>query len=413
MKMAEILEGRVEKGAEVQIEGKIVEVLPTAKLGEETYERLVLEDGTGRLTVVVRVTPYYFFPGDVLRVKGVVKPCFYMTRMTCLETTAEGIEFVKEYRIPLNRRESVSSLGPFKLMALLAFTRLDEYLIDVILDTQLDPLRIAEEADKSERLDCLIELLGGMTLYSVFVRSVEAAKVAETAILLIKPKVSDQKLLGKLELMESFLRAILEDQGFRHVIEPVPVPPIEEVGTELTPEDREAVGPLAQRATEMVKELIHAEGPHLVVVDLPDESPMEGRSLAKLIASEAQAKLLLVSAHAMRENMEGVVTELKALADSLRGPAVVYLEGVEFMLPTDLIKSAMNADLASAFDSFTEEVIEVLRRLSSRPEVVVLAGTISPAMVSSRLLSAAQGKLSMREEEAEKKEDVGMPPYLG
>ncbi len=413
MKIAEILEGKVEKGTEVQIEGKIVEVLPTAKLGEETYERLVLEDGTGRLTIVVRVTPYYFFPGDVLRVKGVVKPCFYMIRMTCLETTAEGIEFVKEYRIPLTRRESVSSLGPFKLMALLAFTRLDEYLIDVILDTQLDPLLIAEEAGKSERLECLIELLGGMTLYSVFIKSVEAAKVTETAILLIKPKVSDQKLLGKLELMESFLRAMLEDQGFRHVIEPVPVPPVEEVGTELTPEDRKVVGPLIQRATEMVKELIHAEGPHLVVVDLPDESPMEGRSLAKLIASEAQAKLLLVSVHAMRENMEGVITELKALADSLRGPAVVYLEGVEFMLPTDLIKSAMSADLASAFDTFTAEMIEVLERLSSRPEVIVLAGTISPAMVSSRLLSVAQRKLSMREEEAEKKEDVGMPSYLG
>ncbi|MDK2464676.1 MAG: hypothetical protein QI223_07890, partial [Candidatus Korarchaeota archaeon] len=282
-----------------------------------------------------------------------------------------------------------------------------------ILDTQLDPLRIEEEADKSESLECLIELLGGMTLYSVFIRSVEAAKVAETAILLIKPKVSDQKLLGKLELMESFLRAMLEDQGFRHIVEPVPVPPIEEVGTELTPEDREAVGPIVQSAADMVKELIHAEGPHLVVVDLPDENPMEGRSLAKLIASEAQAKLLLVSVHAMRENMEGVVTELKALADSLRGPAVVYLEGVEFMLPTELIKSAMSADLASAFDTFTAEMIEVLERLSSRPEVIVLAGTISPAMVSSRLLSVARKKLSMREEEAEKKEDVGMPPYLG
>ncbi len=413
MKIAEILGGKVEKGTEVQVEGKIVEVLPTAKLGEETYERLILEDGTGRLTVVVKVTPYYFFPGDILKVRGVVKPCFYMTRMTCLETTAEDIEFAKEYRVPLARRESVSSLGPFKLMALLAFTRLDEYLIDVILDTQLDPLRIAEEADKSERLECLIELLGGMTLYSVFIKSVEAAKVTETAILLIKPKVSDPKLLGKLEVMESFLRAMLEDQGFRHVIEPVPVPPVEEVSTELTPEDRKVVEPLAERAGEIVKELIQVEGPHLVLVDLPDENPMEGRSLAKLMASEAKAKLLMVSVHAMRENMEGVISELKSLADSLRGPAVVYLEGVEFMLPTDLIKSVMGEDLASSFDAFTAEMIEVLERLSSRPKVIVLAGTISPAMVSSRLLSVARRKLSMREEEAEKKEDVDMPSYLG
>ncbi len=411
VKIADILEGRVERGTEAQIEGKIVEVLPTAKLGEETYERLILDDGTGRLTIVVRVTPYYFFPGDVLRVRGTVKPCFYMTKMTCLETTAEDLEFVSEYRVPLARRESMSTMGPFKLMALLAFTRLDDYLIDVILDTELDPLKIAEEAERSERLDCLIELLGGMTLYSVFIKSVEAAKITETAILLVKPKVGDPRLLGKLELMESFLRAMLEDQGFRHVIEPVPVPPVEEVEPRLSPEEMEAIRPLAEGASEVVKDLIHAEGPHIVVVDLPDEDPMEGRRLAKLIASMAKARLLLVSVHAMRNNMDGVISELRALAGSLKGPAVVYLEGIEFMLPTYLLKSAMSSEMASSFDAFTSEVIQMLERLSSRPEVLVLAGTISPAMVSSRLLSVARKKLAMKAEESE--EESEMPPYMG
>jgi len=35
----------------------------------------------------------------------------------------------------------------------------------------------------------------------------------ETLILLVKPKVGDPRLLRELELMESFLRAILEDLG--------------------------------------------------------------------------------------------------------------------------------------------------------------------------------------------------------
>jgi len=383
------------------------------RLGDETYERLVVEDDTGRITVVVKVTPFYFFPGDVIRVRGVVKPCFYMVQSTCLETDPDGIEFVKEYRVPLTQREAFSELGPFKLMSLLMASRLDANLIDLVIDTGLDPLKIAREAERPEKLARVVELLSGMTFYSVFARSIEAAKVAETVLLLIRGKASDPKLLAKLELMEEFLRALVEDQGFKYAIEPIPTPPVQETDTHLSKEEAKLVHPVVEKLSRAIAKLRGESGPGLVLVDLPDDDPLRGRSLAKLVASKADAKLYVVKVDAIRSNFKGVLTELSSLADTIKGPAVVYIEGVEFLLPTDLIKTTMDAETSKAFDAFAAEVTQTLKELSSRPSVLVLAGTISPAVVSSRLLSAAELKVVMKKEEAEAKEEKKdeIPPY--
>ena len=55
-KIGEITSGEIPRGEEVEIEGKIREVLPTVRLGQEMYERLIVEDDTGTVTVVVKVT---------------------------------------------------------------------------------------------------------------------------------------------------------------------------------------------------------------------------------------------------------------------------------------------------------------------------------------------------------------------
>ena len=75
-----------------------------------------------------------------------------MTQAACVEADPDGIEFVKEYRIPLTQREILSKLGPFKLMSLLMFSRLDAELIDLIIDTRLDPLKLAREAEQPRGL---------------------------------------------------------------------------------------------------------------------------------------------------------------------------------------------------------------------------------------------------------------------
>ncbi len=412
-KIGEITSGEIPRGEEVEIEGKIREVLPTVRLGQEMYERLIVEDDTGTVTVVVKVTPFYFFPGDVIRVKGVVKPCFYMTQAACVEADPDGIEFVKEYRIPLTQREILSKLGPFKLMSLLMFSRLDAELIDLIIDTRLDPLKLAREAEQPKRLERIVELLSGMTFYSVFVRDVGAAKVTETALLLIKGKVTEPKLLGKLELMEYFLRAIVEEQGFRYAIEPVPMPPIQEVDTRISEEEAKQVHSIVETLSSAIAKLRGGSGPGLVLIDLPDEDPLKGRALAKLVASKAHAKLYVVNVDAIRTNFETVVMELTSLASTLTGPAVVYIEGVEYLIPTDLIKLTMDAESGSAFDTLATKVTETLKKLSSRPNVLVLAGTISPAVVSSRLLSAAELKVAMKEEARAEEEEGEMPSYVG
>jgi len=148
MSAADVVEGRLSKGARVRLEGRVTQLLPVFRMGELTYERFLLEDDTGRVTVIAPASEVLLLPGDEVRVEGRVRPCPYAPSMNCLETRAEEVELLGWRWADPAHREGLLTRGAFNVKILLHMTSLDEEVIRGVMETELDPMRIREAFER-------------------------------------------------------------------------------------------------------------------------------------------------------------------------------------------------------------------------------------------------------------------------
>ncbi len=403
MRVKDIVEGSVPVGSEVELEGTITDILPSFSLGDIVYERFSLEDGTGRLTVILPTTPKYFLPDDRVRVRGRARPCPYAPSVTCLETSGDDIDILEWKWIEPRFREEAARKGAFNVNALLQITKFDRELIKGVVETGLDPLKIREkfEEDLSSGRDVryLVDTLAAMTMYAVFLRDLPAADVVKTTLYLLSNlDIPDGerrvlKVLGEmidaLVSREGLAPYISPPEAIQGVVERYPVAEEDEI------EGLPRLGSLAKRIIEDLKE----GKKEFLIVEISDGSQvMEARKMAEVAAGVAKAKLyyMPISSLSSAEGMGQVISDLKSIVEGIKPDekVIFYMEGVEILAPSERMMEMMKLDPQAvlAAMAFKADLMKTLESLLEK--AVVVSVTSSKVLIDDELASKAAQVIS-------------------
>ncbi len=403
MRVKDIVEGSVPVGSEVELEGTITDILPSFSLGDIVYERFSLEDGTGRLTVILPTTPKYFLPDDRVRVRGRARPCPYAPSVTCLETSGDDIDILEWKWIEPRFREEAARKGAFNVNALLQITKFDRELIKGVVETGLDPLKIREkfEEDLSSGRDVryLVDTIAAMTMYAVFLRDLPAADVVKTTLYLLSNlDIPDGerrvlKVLGEmidaLVSREGLAPYISPPEAIQGVVERYPVAEEDEI------EGLPRLGSLAKRIIEDLKE----GKKEFLIVEISDGSQvMEARKMAEVAAGVAKAKLyyMPISSLSSAEGMGQVISDLKSIVEGIKPDekVVFYMEGIEILAPSERMMEMMKLDPQAvlAAMAFKADLMKTLESLLEK--AVVVSVTSSKVLIDDELASKAAQVIS-------------------
>ncbi len=403
MRVKDIVEGSVPVGSEVELEGTITDILPSFSLGDIVYERFSLEDGTGRLTVILPTTPKYFLPDDRVRVRGRARPCPYAPSVTCLETSGDDIDILEWKWIEPRFREEAARKGAFNVNALLQITKFDRELIKGVVETGLDPLKIREkfEEDLSSGRDVryLVDTLAAMTMYAVFLRDLPAADVVKTTLYLLSNlDIPDGerrvlKVLGEmidaLVSREGLAPYISPPEAIQGVVERYPVAEEDEI------EGLPRLGSLAKRIIEDLKE----GKKEFLIVEISDGSQvMEARKMAEVAAGVAKAKLyyMPISSLSSAEGMGQVISDLKSIVEGIKPDekVIFYMEGIEILAPSERMMEMMKLDPQAvlAAMAFKADLMKTLESLLEK--AVVVSVTSSKVLIDDELASKAAQVIS-------------------
>ena len=403
MRVKDIVEGSVPVGSEVELEGTITDILPSFSLGDIVYERFSLEDGTGRLTVILPTTPKYFLPDDRVRVRGRARPCPYAPSVTCLETSGDDIDILEWKWIEPRFREEAARKGAFNVNALLQITKFDRELIKGVVETGLDPLKIREkfEEDLSSGRDVryLVDTIAAMTMYAVFLRDLPAADVVKTTLYLLSNlDIPDGerrvlKVLGEmidaLVSREGLAPYISPPEAIQGVVERYPVAEEDEI------ESLPRLGSLAKRIIEDLKE----GKKEFLIVEISDGSQvMEARKMAEVAAGVAKAKLyyMPISSLSSAEGMGQVISDLKSIVEGIKPDekVVFYMEGIEILAPSERMMEMMKLDPQAvlAAMAFKADLMKTLESLLEK--AVVVSVTSSKVLIDDELASKAAQVIS-------------------
>ncbi|RLG46504.1 MAG: hypothetical protein DRO06_04330 [Thermoproteota archaeon] len=387
--LSEILE-EARPDQEVEFTAKVVEVLPALRRDDVFIDRLVVSDGTATVVLVVEGEPEYFLPGDVIRVRGWIKPCFYAPSQMCVAATGEGVDFVETPTLDLSTRRAMEKrgIGPFKLSSLLMVSKMDSEMLEIALSTELDPARIFARArsllEQGKGVDPVLRAVTAMAIYSVFFRNYHAAQRTEAVVLLLKTLDLDEATRARLDTLEEFLRVLVEEEAFKPVLEAPPEPGIPELlplsieSIRDLPVDLEAV----RSVVSMVRE---ARKPLMIVLETTDLDA--ARRVSRAIAGEAEAEILLVSGKKLMEEAPKVLADLNALPERVTPPAVVVFEIAEFFLPGGIMAKVMPPPIYQKAREFSKEVIQPNIERLMKPGVIVVLVTASRNMLDESVLS--------------------------
>lgn len=412
MRLADLVQGRVAKGTELILEGRITELLPLFSMGGEPYERFILDDGSARITVIMPLSEMLFLPGDRVRLTARVRPCPYTPTVNCLETEAEEVEILDWKWIDLSHRRSEALKGPFNIKVLLHMTRMDEEVIEGIVSTDLDPLRMKEvfeeriEAGKSVR--DLLYTLTAMTMYSVFLRDLSAASMTRIALSLLESLQLPEDFKLALGLLSDMLNTLASREGLapyisppedmRGVIERYPV------ASERELDELPKLGGLARK---IVSELNEGQKVSVLLEFSEPGELQEIRKMAEVVAGLSGSKLLIVNARSLVEEREIVISDLKQILGSKQEKKVIaYMEAPELLFPSESMLDLLGIPQEEKQDLLRtkEEATKSLRELLGG--VCVIAATVSGAMVDPQALGRAS-VVSMKAGEIVK----GIPDY--
>jgi len=392
IKIGELNAKPLRPGEIVEIEGRVTELLPVFTLGTRRYERMVVSDDTGEITVSLPSSPKYFLPGDLLKLKGRVRPCPYMPSEKCIETSAEEIVILEPKWVRPQDRKDLDDLGPFTLFAFLAVTTLDERKMEPILRTRLEPVKIYEEVRKRVELgkdiSDFIELLEAMTLYSVFFRSLSAAEITQNSVIMIRGLDIGDEHKSKLDIMEKFLRALVDVEGFRPYISGPKAGLIETypLGKE---EELDKYGELSNPAIEVVKSLRGEGDLRFMIIQL--EGSIEGirkvREVFELAAGVGGASLLSSTIDTTLEKFQEVIEQLETIPNK-KEKTLLYIEGLEVLVPSNLFISTFVKDPNVAL-KVRMKGLNLLSRILKNSSIVIVAITPSIALVAKEAVEKA------------------------
>ncbi|HIE24236.1 MAG TPA: hypothetical protein EYP68_08430 [Candidatus Korarchaeota archaeon] len=411
VKIGDLLEKVLKTGEIVELEGKVSELLPVFALGTRRYERIVISDDTGQITLVLPSSPKYFLPGDLIKLRGRVRPCPYVPSEVCIETSADDIEILNPKWIRPEDRKELDDLGAFTLFAFLAVTTLDEKKMEPILKTKLESTKIYEEVRKKielgEDVNDFMEILEAMTLYSVFFRSLSAAEATRNSVIMIKGLDIEKEVRSRLDVMEKFLKAVVDVEGFRPYILSPKTGLIETypLGTE---EELRKYEELFGPAMEVVKSL-RGEGDLRFMIIQLEGSLKELEKVRKVIevaAGAGGASLLTSTIDTTLEKFQEVIEQLMRIPER-RERAILYIEGLEILTPSDLFISTFVKDPNVAL-KVRGRSLDLLSKILENPLIVLVAVTPSIALVDKKVVEKADRVVG----EAKKiKKGEGFIPY--
>ncbi len=383
-------------GKEVVLEGRITDLLPFFNMAGDAYERMRLEDETGAIVVVLESSPKYFLPGDVVRVRGRVRPCPYSPMRRCVESSADEIEILEPKWIRPEDRRELDQMGPFSLQVLLHSTSVDEEIMPAILSTRLDPVRMAEEfrsrISAGKGVGDLVDLLAAMTLYSIFFRRLENASVALSTISMVRGMDLPPGVGERLDLLASMLGMLVSQEGLApYVSEPESA----KGAVELYPTPGEVdVSDLPEGVRRLVEEVagdLRGGRGGFFVVEF--DSPEELRALraaARAAAGAAEGRLIYSPVDSLKEDPKEVAKDLDAVARSEGGPTLVYLEGIEVMVPSPLFLKSLPEEFAQAAAGMKHLWEDVLRRLGRKEGLILVVATPNSSLIDPEILKSAK-----------------------
>jgi len=382
MPIEDIVSGKLPRGSQVELEGTVTELLPIFLMGGSSYERFSLDDGTAKITVIMPSTDIYLLPGDRVRVVGRVRPCPYAPAVNCVETEGEYVEIKNWKWIEPSKRRSENRKGPFNMSVLLHMTRLDEEVIRGIVETDLDPVRIRERFEScinsGESYDHLLDMLSAMTMYSIFLRDLDAASSVRMTL-----KLLEALPVGRiLNLLSDMVETLVSREGLapylsgggKGIVERYPV--ADESSLEEVIELKGLTDRLINDINEGKKEFI--------VLEFSKGEELEKiRKVVEIAAGITGSRLLLLYASSVAEETHNVLSEIKETSKNLRGDerVILYLEAPELLFPNEKMLGLLRlpTEALEGASILKSEFSRVFRELSNK--ILIVAATVSSSMI--------------------------------
>lgn len=392
MQVIDVVQGKVARGDQVILEGKIAEILPIFSMGGQKYERFILDDGTGRITVITPESEKLLLPGDEVRVEARVRPCPYAPIVNCIESESDKIEILEWKWIDPAYRKSELSKGPFDIHVLLHMTKLDDKVMEGIISTELDPLKIKECFE--ERLESgksfldLISTLTAMTMYSVFLKDLSAASSTLTALNLIKGLNIPDDVKLTVDMLSDMLGTMVSREGLAPYISP----PKEMKGIiERYPVANELKEiPRLEKLARNILNSIKEGRKEVIIVEFSNREDLEEiRRMAEVVAGLSGSKLLLISAHSLAEEMEDLISDIEELLRTKQENLIIYIEGLELFLPSDILINMVkiSPEAMPTVVKIKEKFARTFKELSGKATIIVT--TVSESFVDSEILKGA------------------------
>ncbi len=382
MLIQDVLKGKIPSGILVELEGKVEEILPSFALGDIVYERFVLDDGTGKITVISLRSPKCFLPGDKVLVKGRTRPCPYAPSVPCIETVGDDIE-IKEWKwIDPRFRQEMDIKGDFSVNALLQVTKFDEEVIKGVVETDLDPLKMREKFEENlsagEDVSYLVDTLAAMTMYSIFLRDLNAAKTVKTALYMISSLELPKEEMRVLKVLEEMVDSLASREGLAPYVQPPEaIKGVVERYPIASDEDVQTLPKLSSLARKLIDDVKQGKR-DFVVIELADKNQLaETRRLAEVVAGVAGMKLYYMpyTSVSSAEGAMEVVSDLKSISEGLKpGEKVLfYMEGIEMMLPSERALEMMKVppEGIQGMKAFKAEMMKVIDEILNNATVIV------------------------------------------
>ncbi|MEM0268648.1 MAG: hypothetical protein QXH90_07705 [Candidatus Korarchaeum sp.] len=396
MPASDVIEGRLGKGAKVTLEGRVVQLLPIFSMGELVYERFLLEDDTARVTVIVPASERILLPGDEVRVEGRVRPCPYAPAANCVESRAEDVEVLRWKWVDPAQRGSWAIKGAFNVRFLLHMTNFDEEVMEGVIATELEPIRIREAFE--ERVSSgrghydLLATLSAMTMYAIFLRDLNAASTTRLSIALLESLALPDEVKVAINMLSDMLNTLTSKEGLApYVSPPSDLRGIVDSYPTFTERDLEDVPRLKDLARGLLEDMRRSGRGYLLLEFSDREDLEETRRMAEVVAGVSQARLAMITASALAEDMGEVLSDLKGILISKQDEKlVVYLEAPELLIPNERMLEMMRVqpELRQVAASAKSEVAKILRSLMERASLIAVTSSLS--MVDTEVLKGVK-----------------------
>ncbi len=402
MSIHDILDKKVPSGSLVNLQGKVGQILPAFALGDLAYERFVLEDDTGKLTVIAPSSPRYILPGDKIKVEGRVRPCPYALSVSCLETTFDDIKILEWKWIDPRFRQEIDKKGEFSVNALLQITEFDNEVLRGVIETDLDPLKmrskLEENASSGKGISYLVDTLAAMTMYSIFLRDLNAAKTVKEVLYMSESINVPKEEKRVLEVLGRMVDSLVSREGLapyvqppettKGIVERYPIASKDEVST---------LPHLASLANDLLNEVKGGKKEFILIEVASNDQLAEARRLAEIVAGATGAKLYYMSYSSISSTrgIADVLSDLKTIPSGLEGGKVVfYLEGLEMLVPSERALEMMKVppEGVQGMKVLKAEVLKAMEEILGKAWVI--AATTSKMMLDENLVEKASKVVS-------------------